>query len=567
MPQLLDGEGQLKPIEHGGPVPQGAVVPKDTELVIKSTAAANDSTILRDVRYLEEAQEIKGSMSKSVTGSIKNIYVPIMMAAVAAEFAWSYYHHKKKHEEKDAAYREHKAGKPFDYHCHEVCDSEREKRKAKARSGEAHDEPDLDALDRAHWDQEHKKRTHIDHARKSVKRTAELAIKMAPCAITASLLVIPFIKNALASSHGVMVREEAALENVKKVTHVLSDIRGPLTSGVSEYSGLHIWDHAKGSMSNAAVAIEHAIIGDAAKAQTVSGHEVAGAIKRAADRRGHRDIGLRGAEVAENLNNQGVRGHFAEDHHVLMGNHACFTEAGHDLPQGLVEAAKAHGGDVTFFRHTRGDTTHVGFVHCEQQLRAGAKEAITDLRKKGVKVALVTGMPEQTAQSILRRLDAGGLADNPILLHADCPSTSRGGRIGKDDIVGRYAHKDHMIAAIGDGFNDGAFMQKAKSVGGISMAVNSTGAAVTKDNASMVIEGIHQLPDLMALSKNMGHALWLNVGAAASWMSLLVGSHYAGYHMKTQEASLLHEAPTFLLTLASLGQSLRLTRNFATLGR
>ena len=99
------------------------------------------------------------------------------------------------------------------------------------------------------------------------------------------------------------------------------------------------------------------------------------------------------------------------------------------------------------------------------------------------------------------------------------------------------------------------------------MAIASTGAAVTKDKASIVIEGIHQLPELMTLSKNLNHALWLNVGAAAAWMSLLVGSHVAGFHMKTQTASVAHEAPTFLLTLASLGQSLKLVKGMPIAGR
>ncbi len=107
-------------------------------------------------------------------------------------------------------------------------------------------------------------------------------------------------------------------------------------------------------------------------------------------------------------------------------------------------------------------------------------------------------------------------------------------------------------------------MTLVKNGGGIAMAMASTGAAVTKDKASIVIEGIHQVPDLMKLSKNLSHALWLNVGVAASWMTLLVGTHVGGFHMKTQTASVAHEAPTFLLTLASLGQSLKLAKGMPT---
>ena len=125
------------------------------------------------------------------------------------------------------------------------------------------------------------------------------------------------------------------------------------------------------------------------------------------------------------------------------------------------------------------------------------------------------------------------------------------------------ADKNEVVIGVGDASNDKAFLKHVDQHGGVALVIDGTGDPASKEVASLVVQGIHQLPDLMTLSKRLNHALWLNVSAAASWMTLLVGSHMAGHKMKTQEASVAHEAPTFLLTLASLGQSMYLLKGVA----
>lgn len=560
MPRALDGEGKQMAVTIGGKVPQGAIAADGTKLVVETKALAADSAISRNIQYLHEAESVPGKAAHSITGSIKNIYVPIMLAAVAAEFAWSYHKHKKKHDKQAEAQKlqkEHNLDGIDKAHWDEDKKASQKLMGAGSATGE---------LDMSGWERGNRARTNVDHARKSVKRSTELAIKMAPCAIMASLLVIPFIKNALASSHGVMVREDAALENLKKVSHVLTDIRGTLTTGVSDFKGLHVWDSASNALKSAATEVEHSLLGLMGKAQTASTHEIATSVRKAAADAGH-DLQLAAGEKVKNYITRGVSGKFADGHEIMMGGKRVFEDNGHTLPGALLKAAEERGGDVSFFRHTQGENVQYGIASFNDELRAGAKEAIQKLRKDGKEVVLVTGMPKKSAEAILKELDTHDMPNNPIHLRAECLPRGKAGNIGKDDVVKEFTKEKGLIAAIGDGENDAPFMTQVKNAGGISMAIASTGAAVTKDKASMVFEGIHQLPDLMKLSKNMSHALWLNVGAAASWMSLLVGSHYAGHHMKAQTASVLHEAPTFLLTLASLGQSLRLTGQFANLGR
>ena len=566
MPRALDGEGAQMAVTIGGRVPQGAVTAEGTHLVVQAKAVAADSAISRNISYLSEAEAGTSKAAHSISGSIKNIYVPIMLAACAGEFAWTYYKHQKRHalDGTPEGERLKEKDKSKDVSIERMIAEKlgfKKKIDEKAPNHAKEDEKEQDVED-----QQSRKKTVLDHLRKSTKRTAELAIKMAPCAIMASMLVIPFVKNALASKHGVMVRDDAALEKMKNITHVLSDIRGTLTTGVSAFKGLHVWQDGIKVLQVCEQKMQHELLGLMGKAQTASTHEIAASVRVAAAEAGH-DLRLLDGETAVSAITRGVTGQFRDGHHIVMGGKKMMEEAGHALPTELVAAAEAHGGDVAFFRHAKGDEVRFGIAHFKDELRPGAKDAIQQMRQKGTKMVLVTGMPKKSAEAIIAELDTKDVLHNPIQLRADCIPIGKPGQLGKDDVVHEFSHADHTIAAIGDGENDAAFMTLVKKQGGVAMAIASTGAAVTKDKASIVIEGIHQLPELMTLSKNLNHALWLNVGAAAAWMSLLVGSHVAGFHMKTQTASVAHEAPTFLLTLASLGQSLKLVKGMPIAGR
>lgn len=563
MPIALDGEGKQMAVTIGGKVPQGALAAEGTQLVVETKALAAESAISRNIEYLKAAESVPGKSVHSVKGGINNIYVPIMLAACAAEFAWTYYKHKKKHEKNTEAHETIPAvnrGDPWIVSGYPKKDHKKTDKKSDDPTQKADDDKDApnDNQPPQAEGKHVRQRTNADHLRKAVKQTAELAIKMAPCAIAASMLVLPFVKNALASSHGVMVREDVALEKLKNVTHVLTDIRGTLTTGVSAFKGLHLWDDAAKVLKVCEAQVEHGLLGLLGKAQTASTHEVAASMRAAAAKVGH-DLELLQGEVATSTITKGVKGSLHGGHEVMIGGKSMFTEHGHALPEELLKAADAHGGDLTYFRHQHGDEVRFGIASFRDELRPGVKEAITKLREDGKTVVLVTGMPKKSAEAILAELEPHAVPDNPIQLRADCIPLGKPGEMGKDDVVREFSRKEHTLVGIGDGENDAPFMSLVKKGGGIAMAVASTGAAATKDSASMVIEGVHQLPDLIKLSKNMSHALWLNVGAAASWMGLLVGSHYAGYHMKTQTASVLHEAPTFMITLASLMQSLSLT--------
>ena len=550
MPRALSGEATRIPVQMGERLPQGAVAAEGTHLVVQAMARSEESTIMRNVEYLRAAEEVGAKSVHSIERVLKNAYIPAMMAACAAQFVASYYHGKREHKLKGVidGFKE-KAKQTLGMKRDPVASSPAESSGPLplVEKPQLHSEPDPPPAPKSL----------SEKVQRSTKKTAELAIKMAPCAIAAGMLILPFLKNRLATHHGVLIREDAAFERAKNITHILTDIRGTLTKGAAEFRGMHLWDEAKQAFTRLEGSAENELLAAIAKAEAGSTHPLAQSLRRTASERKLNLATGADAEITHHPG-KGVTAQF-DGQRITVGNHPLLSEH-HAAGEAMKQAAEAQFDDAVYFHHNG----KLGVAELLDPLRDGAAEAINTLREQGKKVVLVTGMPEASAKKIMARLSPKDIPGNPLELRAGQSYLGEKGLSGKDDIVREFLGEKRVLATIGDGENDAPFMALARQHGGVSFAIGSTGAGATKQVASMVVEGIHQLPEIMSLSRKVTHALLMNVTAAGAWMSLLIGSHILGKEMKPEKASIAHEAPTILLAIASLAQSFRLTRYLPT---
>lgn len=544
-PTIGSGEKALKSVEIGSHVPQGAIA-EGADLIVKATHKSEESLLRLNLKYLKKGENPAKSVH-GIKGVVNNIYVPILVAACAAQFLVSYGHQKRRRAEHERRVTE--IGQP------DHSPQEKEHKESKLQFWKK--KKDFNPED-ADWE-------------RPLKRTAELAIKMAPCAVMASLLVLPFVKNRLASKFGVLVRDDAALEKCKGITHVLTDIRGTLTRDVHEFTGLHLWDGVKGAFEKCGQELEHELLTLIGKAESKSPHSLAESLRKAARER-NLNIAVH-PEMDKILHDagKGVVGRL-QDGTVLIGNHDMlksgeniFKERNFRVPQGMIEKAREMGDSSYLYAVTKGDATHWGLATFKDELRPDVVQSLQEMHQKGVKLIAVTGMEEHKAEHYLKQIDPEGKMG--IRLYADHSSVRTNGKRAKTEVVEEYSRPGHVVAAIGDAGNDAAFLQRARELGGVSFAIGAGGAELTKGRASMVIEGVHQIPGIMEMSASLNRLLWTNVAAAASWMTFLVGTHVFGMEMKPHKASIAHEAPTFLLTLTSLWESFKLTKKLPSLAR
>jgi cation transport ATPase len=513
----------VKAIPIGETVQQGLIAEKP--MLIETLAHPTESSISRTIELLENAAE-KGKGGARIQQIVNKGYVPLMMAAVAAQLGYGYVLDRQKHDTK-LAEKKVELGK--------LIADENISNQALADAQKAYDD----------YEDDHDSGHSFQHA---LKRATELAIKMAPCAIMAGLLVIPFTKYRLASKFNVKVRHNAVLEDLKNTQTVLSDVRGTLTTGQPLVK--HIITHG-GSDTKEMLSL-------LARAEGQSNHPVAKTIRQYAEKEGVA-FSLKDSDKIQELNG-GIIAHLDGKEVRVGGQH--FFEAG-EIPADLLE--KANGFEDAVFAKTGKKWALVGM---EDPLREGAKEALHAMRKQGKKVVLMTGMNEASAQKIMARLNEGmpEIKDNPLTVHSELKNIVAGeatpGNIGKNHILDQYYNKNGTIALV-DGANDVSVAALIRERGGHALAIASTAADATKHAASMVIDGVHQIPELITLSQRMDMMMKTNFAAAGAWMAGLVGHHFFAQEEKqpsTVMSSILHEAPTVALTLASLYQSGRLAQ-------
>jgi calcium-translocating P-type ATPase len=139
----------------------------------------------------------------------------------------------------------------------------------------------------------------------------------------------------------------------------------------------------------------------------------------------------------------------------------------------------------------------LGLVGLEDPPRPSASRTLADLRRAGVKVAMITGDHPATARTIAREVGLLGPA-NLVLTGAELPTDdARLGALMDHDgiVVSRVTPEDklriaralqqrgHVVAMTGDGVNDGPALQAAD----VGVAMGRGGTDVAREAADLVL--------------------------------------------------------------------------------
>ena len=202
----------------------------------------------------------------------------------------------------------------------------------------------------------------------------------------------------------------------------------------------------------------------AASVERASEHPLAAAILAAAADRG---LALAEAAGFRYLTGRGVTA-TVDGRAVALGNAALLEEVGaraHTLA-GPAEALRRDGQTVVFVAV---DGRVAGMIGVSDPIKPSTPEALRLLREDGVRVLMVTGDGEATAQAVARRL---GIQDVMAEVLPD----------RKAEIVKRLQAAGHTVAVAGDGVNDAPALAQAQV--GIAMG---TGADVAMQTAGVTL--------------------------------------------------------------------------------
>jgi Cu+-exporting ATPase len=285
-----------------------------------------------------------------------------------------------------------------------------------------------------------------------------------PCALGLATPMSIIVATGRGAHAGVLVKHAEALQAFEKVDTLVIDKTGTLTEGKPKLVAIETID---GMDENELLALTAAV-------EARSEHPLAHAIVNAAQT-GKLELG-----EPENFEVQVGAGISAivGGRTVVIGNAAQMQRIGVD-PAILNDAAESRRREGAGVMLIAVDGKLAGLVAVADPIRANAREAIEALRKQGLRVIMLTGDNQTTAQVVA---DAVGGLDG---VHAELKPDD------KARIVGELKATGAKVAMAGDGINDAPALAAA-DVGlamgtGTDVAIESAGITLTKGDLAAVV--------------------------------------------------------------------------------
>ena len=285
-----------------------------------------------------------------------------------------------------------------------------------------------------------------------------------PCALGLATPMSIMVGTGRGARAGVLVKSAEALQAFEKVDMLVIDKTGTLTEGKPRLTA----SETAGGMN------QDMLLRLAAAVEQRSEHPLARALVARAETD---ELKLETVSDFQSLTGMGVRGSVA-DHTVLVGNAALLSKAGID-PKPFAESADRHRAEGAGVVLVAIDGRLAGLLAVADPVRKEAASAIADLHKEGLRVVMLTGDAEGTAQAVARSV--GGIDE----VHAGLRPED------KARIVGELQAAGAKVAMAGDRINDAPAIAAA-DVGiamgtGTDVAIESAGMTLTKGDLSAIV--------------------------------------------------------------------------------
>jgi Cu+-exporting ATPase len=239
----------------------------------------------------------------------------------------------------------------------------------------------------------------------------------------------------------------------------------------------------------------------AGSAERGSEHPLGEAIVRAAQ---ERNIVLSDPRQFEAVTGHGIKAHI-EDHQVLVGSRKLMVENRVHLNglESAIENLQNQGKTAVWLAV---EDQAVGVIAIADTIKEGSRDAVAEMRRMGLRVIMLTGDNQATAQAIAA--EAG--IDEVIaeVLPAD-----------KSAQVKRLQEKGLHVAMVGDGINDAPALAQAD----VGMAIG-TGTDVAMETADVTLMrgDLRTVPTAIRLSHRTMNTIWQNLFWAFGYNVLLI---------------------------------------------
>jgi Cu2+-exporting ATPase len=355
----------------------------------------------------------------------------------------------------------------------------------------------------------------VGRSDQAVVRTVAVLVIACPHALGLAIPLVISISTGMAARNGILVKDRLALESMRSVDLVLFDKTGTLTKGAHRVADVFATNGDADELLLVAAGVESDSEHPLARAITTAGRE-AGEVPRATD---FRSMSGRGVEAT------------VDGSRVAVGGPTLLRERDLEEPEGMSEKTAVWRDRGSAVLYVIREGVVAGAISLEDEVRPESREAIDQLHRMGVKVAMITGDAQQVAEAVAADLDIDEVMSE--VLPED-----------KHSHVSSFQERGFTVAMVGDGVNDAPALAQADvgiAIGaGTDVAIESAGIVLASDDPRGVI-AIRKLSDAgyRKMLQNLAWAAGYNVIAlplaagALAWAGIVLGPAVAAVLMST----------------------------------
>lgn len=347
----------------------------------------------------------------------------------------------------------------------------------------------------------------------AIVRTVAVLVIACPHALGLAIPLVVSISTGKAARNGILVKDRLALEEMRGIDVVLFDKTGTLTKGRHRLTDVMAVDGDEDHLLALAAAVE-----------SDSEHPLARAIVAAARERGE-------VPQAEGFNAMSGRGVEATvvGTSVAIGGPALIEERRVEIPTAVEESVAGWRDRGAAVLYVIVDDQITGAVSLEDEIRPESRQAVADLHRLGLEVAMITGDSHDVAETVGRELDIDKVLSQVL------PEE-------KHSRVGGLQDQGRKVAMVGDGVNDAPALAQADvgiAIGaGTDVAIESAGIVLASDDPRSVVSTMElSRAGYRKMLQNLGWAAGYNVLAiplaagALAWAGIVLGPAVAAVLM------------------------------------
>ncbi len=360
---------------------------------------------------------------------------------------------------------------------------------------------------------------------RDVDRAITILVVSCPCAL---ILATPTAMVAAISASarlGILIKNVADLEIAGKITAMVFDKTGTITTGRLYVTKL-----------TPAEGIEPAeLLAEAASAEQMSKHPAARALQEVAK---EANISLPATDNFQESPGKGVTA-VVDSAKIMVGRDTFLKENNVDISNVSDPTLHEEQGFSTLY--VAKDAKCIGWIGLQDKTRPEAQQAVKELLNIGVKrVTMLTGDRDEVANRV-----AAELACTDFRAHC-LPQD-------KLSIVEQIRKDGHTVVVVGDGINDAP----ALAAGDLGIAMGAAGSDVAINSASIALmsDDLKRLPFLVRLSRKTRRVINQNLGFGMMFILLGVAAGAAAW-LPAVYAAVLH----FVGSLIVVFNSARLVR-------